>query len=63
MELRMLYTLERSLTYLQQWDFLWYHFNNVHSFNTDISYKYMHSRMPISLYCNSLNMYWLSKTL
>ena len=25
--------------------------------------KYMHSRMPISLYCNSLNMYWLSKTL
>ena len=25
--------------------------------------QYMHSRMPISLFCNSLNMYWLSKTL
>ena len=25
--------------------------------------KYMHSRMPISLYCNSLKMYWLYKTL
>ena len=47
-----LYTLECSLTSFQQWDFLWYHFNNVHSFNRDISYK---------IY--SLNMYWLSKTL
>ncbi len=26
-------------------------------------FKYMHSRMPITLHCNSLNVYWLSNTL
>ena len=25
--------------------------------------KYMNSRLPISLHCNSLKVYWLSKTL
>ena len=35
-----LYMLECSLTSFQQWDFQWYHFNNVYSFNRDINMYY-----------------------
>ena len=38
-----LYILECSLTSLQQWEFKWYKFNNVHSFNRDISDNRMHN--------------------
>ena len=33
------YILECCLTSFQQWDFQWYHFNNLHSFNRDLSYN------------------------
>ena len=34
-----LYILECSLTYFEQWDFQLYNFNNVHPFKRDTSYN------------------------